>query len=193
MKRHRPVEAILHGAEEDQFRQLDQPGVDLDLTFLPVEQMVILREKLPGPDPHEMSCKTYVQLNLKNSSFVNLQGLEDNSLLLSIQINKAGKDLKPQQKYNRYWPDIARSKVYSDLVKCSWSHMMLHIVLPESRIRGWKTVALILRTFRRISADTWNWLVRLEDPPAVKGLDWREIESGGEFGKENERERLETI
>lgn len=82
-----------------------------------------------------MCCKTYIQLNGKNSTFVNLQGLPDNSLLLSIRIDQAGKDLKPQQKYRCYWPDHARGKLYADLVRCSWPQMTLHVLLPETRIK----------------------------------------------------------
>lgn len=148
------------------------------MTFLPIERTVILREKIPGSDPHAMFCKTYVQLNSENSTFVNLQGLPDNSLLLSIRIDKAGRHLKPQQKYRCYWPDQERSKLYTDLVQCNWPQMTVHLILPAPRIKGWKTVALIVWTFRRISTHTWSWMVSLRDPPPVAGLNWREIEMG---------------
>lgn len=149
--------------------------------------MVILREKIPGPNPREMSCKTYLQLNSQNSTFVNLQGLADNSLLLTVRIDKAGKYLKPQQKYRCYWPEIGESRLYSDLVLCNWQHKMLRLRLPEPRVKDWKTVALILRTFRRISGSTWSWMINMEDPPAVAGLDWSELgmETRGEVAEES--------
>lgn len=175
-KRPPPIEAILRGPEKDQVRQLSQPGIDLDVTFLPVEQLVILREMIPGPNPYEKSCKTYIQLNMENSTFVNIQGLPNNSIRLTVQIDKAGKYLKPQQKYMCYWPDLGESKLYNDLVLCDWSQMTLSLQIPGPRAKGWKTVALILRTFGRISNSTWDWFVALKDPPAVAGLDWEKIE-----------------
>lgn len=58
--------------------------------------------------------------------------------------------------------------------------MVLEVVLPRERVRGWKTVALILATFGRISARTWRWIVDLDlrDGPVVAGLDWRVVEEG---------------
>lgn len=172
-----PIEATIRGPEKDQFRQLNQPGIELDITFLPVEQFVIIREMIPGPNPYEKSCKTYIQLNSDNSTFMNIKGLPDNSIQLTIRIDKAGKYLKPQQKYMCYWPGLGESKLYNDLVLCDWPEMTLSLRLPEARVKDWKTVALILRTFRRISKSTWNWFIALEDPPAVAGLDWERIES----------------
>jgi hypothetical protein len=177
-KKPPPIEATLLGRTKDQARQLNQPGADLDVTFLPVERMAILRESAPGPDPRTMACKTSIQLDSRNARFVNLQGLPDNSLLLSVRVDKAGRDLRPQMKYRCYWPQPARGRLYTDLVLCSWDEMTLQLLLPASRVKGWKTVALIARSFRRISAHTWGWMVGLKDPPAVAGLDWREIESG---------------
>lgn len=180
-----PIEATLKGSKKHHVRQLNQPGVDLDITFLPVERLVILREKMPGPYPRAMSCKTYVQLNRKNSTFINLEGLPDNSLLLTIQINNAGKYLKPQEKYMCHWPNAKEGRLYSELVMCKWRKMILQLRLPEPRVKDWKTVGLILRTFRKISIGTWNWMINLEGPPAVAGLNWEVIEKGGDDKNDN--------
>lgn len=54
--------------------------------------------------------------------------------------------------------------------------MLLQLRLPESRIRGWKTVAMILLTFGRVTRESWLGIVNMQDPPDVAGLNWRQIE-----------------
>lgn len=52
----------------------------------------------------------------------------------------------------------------------------MQLLLPAARIRGWKTVALILLTFNRISLEKWCDLVNMKGEQSVAGLDWRQVE-----------------
>ena len=140
----------------------------------------MLREKIPGPDWRENSYETYVQLNSENSTFVNLEGLFDNSLRLSVRVDAVGKRLMAQDKWFGFYHEEEKSLLYNDLVQCDWSEVTLQLHLPASRIHAWKTVALVLRTFRRISRETWEWMVNLDKPPVVAGLNWIDVEAGVE-------------
>ena len=58
--------------------------------------------------------------------------------------------------------------------------VQMQIFLPAERLHSWRTVALIVRTFRRVSAEQWCRLIHLKSvpcrPPGVGGLDWRGLE-----------------
>ncbi|KAL3468402.1 hypothetical protein BJX64DRAFT_282575 [Aspergillus heterothallicus] len=68
------------------------------------------------------------------------------------------------------------SRLYNDFYMCRWSEQHLELLLPAERVVGWKTAALILKTFQRITPENWCHLVSLRRTPKVAGLDWREIE-----------------
>lgn len=74
--------------------------------------------------------------------------------------------------------------------------MVLQLRLPASRIRGWKTVAMFLLTFARVTRESWLGLVNLQEPPSVVGLNWRQIEKKmrsegrkGKYAKEDDSEQ----
>lgn len=58
--------------------------------------------------------------------------------------------------------------------------VQMQVFLPAERLHSWRTVALIVRTFRRVSAEQWCRLIHLKSvpcrPPGVGGLDWRGLE-----------------
>ncbi|PKY06485.1 hypothetical protein P168DRAFT_279911 [Aspergillus campestris IBT 28561] len=57
--------------------------------------------------------------------------------------------------------------------------VQMQIMLPAERLHSWRTVALIVRTFRRVSAEQWCQLIHLKPeprPPGLGGLDWRGVE-----------------
>lgn len=73
--------------------------------------------------------------------------------------------------------------------------MVLQLRLPASRIRGWKTVAMFLLTFARVTRESWLGLVNLQEPPSVVGLNWRQVEKKmrsdgrkGKYAKEDDSE-----
>jgi hypothetical protein len=69
------------------------------------------------------------------------------------------------------------SKLYTDVYCCDWSEQNIEILLPGKRIHEWKTVALILATFHRISKEQWCLLVNMAGAPGIAGLNWKVIES----------------
>ncbi|KAL4921074.1 hypothetical protein BDW62DRAFT_198519 [Aspergillus aurantiobrunneus] len=145
-----------------------------------------LRETIGDPNVPKASYSIGLALHSNMMHFVNLRGLPDNSLLLSFRMRSSfctatGKNkMLYKEKYQGFSPNRPVSRLYNDFYHCNWTEQHLELLLPAERIMGWKTVALILKTFKQISPENWCHMVKLGKTgkkPAVAGLDWMAIES----------------
>ncbi|OQD77664.1 hypothetical protein PENDEC_c002G05012 [Penicillium decumbens] len=185
--------------ESSKMHQLHGPATQLDATFDIILGTMTLKQKLRDPDtwPAAQSMVT-VEFNTANSTFINLEGLADNSLLFTFKLLspesakskanfKSNKTIKSKQK--------ARSKAMvqqevlgfhsgDHITECPLfkavndnkdkdKTMQLH--LPEKRIESWLTVALILLTYREINPTIWHRVTTKQKGKGVAGLNWVEI------------------
>ncbi|KAL3474225.1 hypothetical protein BJX99DRAFT_260646 [Aspergillus californicus] len=143
-----------------------------------------LRETVEDPSNFELAYIFSMTIDFKSMQFVNLNGLLNNALLLSVRLRESfcaakGKSKVPyKEKYTGFSAYPFRSKLYNELYLCNWSQQLLELTMPMERIQGWKTVGLILKTFDRISAENWCHLVGIKKTrtPPVAGLDWMAVE-----------------
>lgn len=176
------IQAFLLGNQPGQVRQLHQPGAELDIYCDMTRHEMTLRETVNGNPRANPSIARYdVHLDLKNSRLLNLEGLADSSILLALEIRPEackirGHGLRLETKVWSFRPPYADSKLHDEFYLCDWPTMILQVHLPESRIRGWKTIATLLLTFGRVTQENWRSIVNIQDGPAVAGLIWRHIE-----------------
>ncbi|KAL4781708.1 hypothetical protein BJX76DRAFT_359654 [Aspergillus varians] len=179
------LELTLRGSKTEGSCRLDKPGAQLDVVFDLIGNALTLRETISDPNVRKASYSIFLLLDTKMMHFVNLKGLSDNSLLLSFRMRRSfcsatGKSkMMYKEKYTGFSPNRPESKLYNDFYLCNWSEQYLELRLPAERIVGWKTVALILKTFKRITAENWCRLVKMVKSmktPPVAGLDWMAIE-----------------
>ena len=142
---------------------------------------MILREIINDPARKYTFWNFSVQLDAANLHFMNLEGLADGSLILTVRIRSSacamrGSMISVKEKISGFVPPHLESKLYNDLYLCDWPRQTLQLFLPEERLVEWKTVALILKSFERITADQWSDMVWMKDRPSVAGLNWRAIE-----------------
>ncbi|KAE8413000.1 hypothetical protein BDV36DRAFT_300337 [Aspergillus pseudocaelatus] len=142
---------------------------------------MILREIINDPARKYTFWNFSVQLDAANLHFMNLEGLVDGSLILTVRIRSSacalkGSMISVKEKISGFAPPYLESKLYNVLYLCDWSRQTLQLFLPEERLVEWKTVALILKSFGRITADQWSDMVWMKDRPSVAGLNWRAIE-----------------
>ncbi|KAF7592721.1 Alpha-amylase A type-1/2 [Aspergillus hancockii] len=180
-RKNRKVEVVLYGDEPEQYRSLNQPGSNIDVIFEPIGNAMILRETIHDSSRKYTSWTFSAQLDVVNMHFGNLEGLADGSLILSVQIKSSacavkGSKISVKEKISGFAPSRLESRLYNDLYLCDWPRQCLQLFLPEERLVEWKTVALILKSFGRITADQWSDIVWMKNRPSVAGLNWRAIE-----------------
>ncbi|KAL4935156.1 hypothetical protein BDV06DRAFT_229084 [Aspergillus oleicola] len=189
------LELILRGSKPGEFRRLDQPGAQLDIVFDLIGSGISLKETIGDPSIPKTNYSICLLLDSTMWRFDNLKGLADNSLLLTFSMRSSfcaakGKNkLSYKEKYQGFSPNRFESKLYDDFYKCNWSEQHLELRLPAERIVGWRTVALILKTFKCISGENWCHMVRMETKTGVAGLDWKAIEKDVMPAKKEEKEK----
>ncbi|KAL4962279.1 uncharacterized protein BDV14DRAFT_202937 [Aspergillus stella-maris] len=177
------LELTLRGSKPEEFCHLHQTGAQLDIVFDFIASGISLKETIGDPTARKANYLICLQLNSTMWRFDNLKGLADNSLLLSFSMRSSfcaawGKHkLSYKEKYQGFSPNRFESKLYSNFYQCNWSEQHLELRLPAERIVGWKTVALVLRTFKCISEENYCHMVKMETKVGVAGLDWKAIES----------------
>ncbi|KAJ5921390.1 hypothetical protein N7466_009716 [Penicillium verhagenii] len=150
--------------------------------------------------------ETWVQFDQINHTLVNLEGLADNSLLLTVSFDSpksrmkgtgpgSGPDsgldwcsaddleyfsTKLRIRHQTYgWDQGAQSNggpLYEYLTKGLDGEQILQLRLPSDRIEGWQTVSLILLTYRKINPAIWHRVRSRLHNSEVAGLDWSKIE-----------------
>ncbi|KAL4808945.1 hypothetical protein BDV18DRAFT_157883 [Aspergillus unguis] len=177
------LELTIRGPKPEDFCRLDQPGAQLDVIFDLIGNGMTLREAIGDPNRPKTAYTISLLLKSEMWVFTNLKGLADNSLLLNFQLKSStcaavGKDkMLYTEKYQGFSPDRLESKLYNHVYSCNWSEQHLELLLPAERIMGWKTAALILKTFKRITPENWCHMVVLRNRPGVAGMDWMAIEA----------------
>ncbi|CAL5870169.1 uncharacterized protein PFLUO_LOCUS4404 [Penicillium psychrofluorescens] len=196
----------LYDSKQKYTLPLHGEDTELDVTFDIITGTMILKQKirLSGIWPR-VQQKTVMYTNQANSIFVNLQGLADNAILLTFKMlpplpppssSDDGDDgpesettkQKPVQKFAEQTPRIWRQvrgfcpglvdegPLFEELLE-SYSHeKILRLHIPGGRHKGWKTIALILLTYRKIDLPTWHRLVTSEKLTEIAGLNWRLVE-----------------
>ncbi|KAL4906570.1 hypothetical protein BDW74DRAFT_176887 [Aspergillus multicolor] len=177
------LELVIRGSNSSEFRRLHQAGAQLDVVFDLIGNDMTLRETIGDPTMAKASYSIALLLKSRMMDFVNLKGLADNSLLLSFRMQSSfcaatGKDrVIFKEKVQGFSSNRLESRLYNDFYSCKWSQQNLELLLPADRIMGWKTVALVLKTFKRITPENWCHMVKLRNKPSVAGLDWMAIEN----------------
>ncbi|KAL2812878.1 hypothetical protein BJX63DRAFT_432383 [Aspergillus granulosus] len=176
------LELVIRGSKAQEFCRLDQPNAQLDVVFDLIGNTISLGETIEDPTVPKGSYSICLILDTKKMRFVNLKGLLNNSLLLSMRMRTSAcaaegrSKMLYKEKFQGFSPNRFNSRLYNDFYMCRWSEQYLELLLPAERIVGWKTAALILKTFQRITPENWCHLVNLRRTPKVAGLDWKEIE-----------------
>ncbi|KAL4873277.1 hypothetical protein BDV12DRAFT_192756 [Aspergillus spectabilis] len=182
-KPYQKLELVLRGSRSEETCRLDQPRAQLDVVFDLIGNSMTLREKVEDPTVPKASYTIYLTLDSNMWHFVNLKGLSGMSLLLSLRMRTSfctatGRNkLQYREKYEGFSPNRVESKLYNNFYCCNWSEQHLELLLPRERIKGWKTVALILKSFKRISPENYCHMLKLGRKQTVEGLDWSAIES----------------
>ncbi|KAL4890815.1 hypothetical protein BDV59DRAFT_204066 [Aspergillus ambiguus] len=180
-RKNKKVEITLRGGQPNQFCELHQPGATLDVIFNLIDNNLILRETIRDPTRRYTFWKFGVEINYEHMEFGNMIGLADSSLLLSLRLKKEacgvkGNMLMVKEKNSGFARTNLESRLNDKLYLCDWPEKYLEIFLPEEKLVGWKTVALIAKTFNRITVDQWSDIVWMKSTPPVAGLDWRALE-----------------
>lgn len=174
-----------------QSQSLNQPTADLDITCIPSTNTLTLHETIG-----HSRAKTRYSINLtpKNTRFINLQGQEDKSLVLTLQTlpearGLRGNGLRLQTRVEGFRAscDHRESRLYTRLYRCEWEGICLKLRLPACQVDGWKTVGMLLLTFGQVGEKCWEVMVDMRSPPSVAGLDWRGLErmANGKVEKRN--------
>ncbi|OJJ35461.1 hypothetical protein ASPWEDRAFT_59757 [Aspergillus wentii DTO 134E9] len=182
----------LRGPEPGQFKELHQEGAEIDIIFDFDEHLMAIRETIEDHTRKYTFSSTYVRLGVHNTRFVNLQGLADNSLLLTLRMKASacaerGGGLRFREKVSGFIPEKKKSRLRWDLYMCDWPERTIQVLIPEDRTTGWKTVALVLLAFQRVTMENWCCLVNMKDEPPIAGLDWREIEADTQLDMEKKK------
>ncbi|KAK1148927.1 hypothetical protein N8T08_007602 [Aspergillus melleus] len=174
----RKLKLFLYGAKPKQKRALHQPGAELDVVFDVVSNVLILRETIKDPERLEIAWILSVHIECLKMHLTNLKGLKDGSLQLSVQMRRSacsakGNKMHIKETFHGFAPFHLGSRLFDDFYSCGWSQQRIDLFLPEERIKGWKTVALILGTFKEVSAAQACHIANITEPPSVAILDWR--------------------
>ncbi|KAJ5888194.1 hypothetical protein N7495_008235 [Penicillium taxi] len=166
----------------------------LEVTFDIVTTNMVLKQKTHDPRlwPSTQHQITFC-LNPNNSEFVNLEGLEDNSLLLTIKlkspISPKTTVLKIKTLEYGFINDRIESPLSQNLLKCHGNDKILLLRFPERRIHSQKTVALTLLTYREIDSTIWHRIVTSKRLNKISGLNWNRMKKKTNF-KETMLERM---
>lgn len=188
----KPIEMIMEDAGTGHMHKLHQEHTEFDITFDILSGTMVLKQNYRDPETWPLvQFMTAVFFNQNNTTIVNLEGLADNSLLLTFKLNSTGSStmkpnlkvektqLGPSGKLKVRYRDNAFATNNTPFFKtfADWDgeEKILQLFLPQNRIKSWKTVALILLTYREINTTIWHRLVndgRLRD---LAGFDWTRV------------------
>ncbi|KAJ5735465.1 uncharacterized protein N7483_000590 [Penicillium malachiteum] len=172
---------------------LSSSNTDLDAKFDIVSGTMHLKQKLRHPELWpDIQHETWIEFNLRNSVFVNLEGLKDNSLLFTFKINSpdtwhengclaggpkrchSGVKFKIRHQVSGWIADAKDDKgpLFNHLINCPCEESILQLRFSSDRIRGWKTAALVLLTYRQIDTRIWHRIRDELNLFDIAGLNW---------------------
>ncbi|RAL07535.1 uncharacterized protein BO97DRAFT_356295, partial [Aspergillus homomorphus CBS 101889] len=174
------LEAILCGPEPGQIRELHRENAQLDVAFDAVSNHMFINEHYPNPLNRRVSLDIGLIIKAKNVQFINLEGLSDHSLVLTLRIGRTasavrGSKMIVKEKVRGFFASPPYMRLFEDFYECRWPEKYLQIRMPERRCKRWKTVALILKTFKQISAENYCHMAEMMMTPRVGGLNVRAI------------------
>lgn len=113
--------------------------------------------------------------------FENLTGCPDGSLLLSLRLTPEacavkGNMMEVKEKVSGFGPCPKTSRLDKNLYRCDWPNKRLEILMPEEKIVAWKTVALIAKTFKRITLPQWSGIVWMDIRAPIADMNWLQVE-----------------
>ncbi|KAJ5808636.1 hypothetical protein N7474_009905 [Penicillium riverlandense] len=120
--------------------------------------------------------KTVMYANQANSIF--MTGTMD------LKTKQPSRNQDRSRAHPRIWrqvrgflPDmIDEGPLFEQLLDNYSREKILRLHIPDTRHKGWKTIALILLTYRKIDLPTWHRLVTSEKLTEIAGLNWRLVE-----------------
>ena len=65
--------------------------------------------------------------------------------------------------------------LYQNIEHIAGRDKVLQLHFPRSRIRGWKTVALVLLTYRKITVPRWHYIATTQSRGGIEGLSWATV------------------
>ncbi|KAJ5156182.1 hypothetical protein N7492_008985 [Penicillium capsulatum] len=153
-----------------------------------------LRQHVRKPQAwHEVDRVTSVYFTQSNITFINLEGLLDNSLLLTFRYHSTKRPSvqdEPQiwqsrirtcktrirRRAHGFLPSaLNEGRLVQDIEDGSADEMIMQLRIPDDRAMAWKTVALALLTLRQIDRKTWHLLASIEDSVDIAGFSWEEL------------------
>ena len=189
-----PPKLILRDMDTGEVHPLHDPLTEIDVKFDALKGTMTLEQKLYDEERSSV-VKHSATLEFKrtNSTLVNLEGLTDNSLLLTFKLRIPWNEISQSRLTNDGYvkPIASRLKLrilnahfvpkeltvpilqcLSDLTEPS---KVLQLYFPRSWTRGWETVALILLTYREINVAAWDQLAKTQKLQDVAGFNWAQI------------------
>lgn len=149
---------------------------------------MVVKQKVRDPivwPPAQHS--TAVFFTQTHTTLVNIEGLADNSLLVTFKLSpsnsantqpkqtaekkQTGSPTKLKVRCRDHGFIVNNSLFFKTFEDWKGDEKILQLLLPGDRIDSWRTVALILLTFREINTTIWHRLVN-DEMGEVAGFDW---------------------
>lgn len=177
-------------------RQLHLEHAEFNVTFDIFSGTMILKQTVRDPAVSPtVQHVTSVYFNQSNTTFVNLEGLADNSLLFTFKLKASTSPTPTPTKKSNHKTERKQKSTPSELkvrvrdhgfltnqtpffkAFTNWKgdEKIMQLRLPDNRINSWKTVALVLLTYREINIDIWHRMVNDERMGDVAGLNWAHV------------------
>jgi len=177
----RSVEIVVHNTDLGETHRLHDQNYELDAIFDIFKGSLRLVEKARNQAiwPETLHKET-ISLSLFNTGFLNLEGLNDGSILLSfrpespIKIGAIHK-LKICHQSHEFISEVLDSPLRKAIFDCVKEDRIFCLRLPNGRHHGWRTIALILLTYRKIKTKSWYRMVVNESLGDIAGFDWKKI------------------
>ena len=175
------VEIVVHNKDSGETHQLHDNNYELDAIFDIFKGSLRLVEKVRNQAIWpETRHKETISLNRFNSGFLNLEGLNDGSILLSFKPESPLKRgaihrLKICHQSHEFISDMFDSPLRKAIFDCAKEDRIFCLRLPNGRHHGWRTIALILLTYRIITPKSWYRIVVNQSLGEVAGFDWKQI------------------
>ncbi|KAJ5986264.1 hypothetical protein N7451_010629 [Penicillium sp. IBT 35674x] len=170
---------------------------ELDASFDILSGTMFIKQKVRDPEVWpDIQHESLVQFNQRNSTFINLEGLAGNSLKFTYMINppkvkmktssssitedicgRTGAKLRTCHQWYGWetGTDGNEGPLYQYLMDCN-GEQILQLHFPNDRIEGWKSVAMILLTYRKINPVIWHHLRTKTSCCELAGFDWVQVE-----------------
>ena len=176
-------------------RALHGQDTELEAIFDIITGTMLLTQKMRDPNIWpKAQHKTVVSFDQSNSTFVNLEGLADNSLLLTFKFNspdstsqKMGSKIVRRglvgpkmnilhQDYGFSPTQVNEGPLYHNLSDIPTEDGLFQLHFPQDRIKAWWTVALVLLTYREINSAIWHKIVSNQSLKSIAGLNWLQVQ-----------------